>query len=305
MFSANAFASDPLPNELPEALSSAPGLPTPRNETAKPPVDSSSDLLIRLATEVDDLNKKLIVQGATERATQTPRKVRMRGARTVFNYSEDGIYEVLATPDHVTDVALAPGEQITSPPTAGDTVRWTISVMKSGDSSSAITHLIIKPLEEEIETNLIITTDSRTYQLKLRSSDTHMPSVAWNYPVRPSLEDAVLKKEPDETLLISPETLSFSFELSGDDVSWRPIRVFSDGQKTYLQMPSKLKASEAPVLLGLSEDSEPVLLNYRVNGDYYIVDRVIERAELRVGTNRSVLIEHETAKSLSWIERLF
>lgn len=266
-------------------------------------VSEDKDLL-RLAEEVEALRNRLVVEKATRLNTQTPRKVKVSGMRTIYSYRDNAIYQILSAPDHVTDIALQPGESLTSSPTAGDTVRWSISPMKSGVGSRETTHLILKPLEFGIETNLVVATDKHTYHLRLQSGETHMPSVAWNYPQEESQRmDALLKKR-DQEEPISPMSLRFDYKIEDEKYSWRPLRIFDDGSKTYIQMPSTMKSSDAPALFVLDESSEPMLVNYRVKGDYYLVDRLFERAELRVGTRKSVSICLKSACP-NFFERLF
>jgi type IV secretory pathway VirB9-like protein len=50
-------------------------------------------------------------------------------------------------------------------------------------------------------------------------------------------------------------------------------------------MPSGLPQGEAPPLFVAGADGRPALVNYRVRGTYYIVDRMFAAAELRLGTN--------------------
>ena len=38
----------------------------------------------------------------------------------------------------------------------------------------------------------------------------------------------------------------------------------------------------------MMEGDTPLLVNYRVKGDYYIVDRLFEHAQLRVGSRSAV-----------------
>jgi type IV secretion system protein TrbG len=267
------------------------------------PVESKT-LLEELAAEVDTLKNKAVIEKTTLLATQSPKKVKMRGSKTVYHYRDDDIYEVTTSVDHVTDIQLQEGETLTTPPTSGDTVRWNLAVMKSGLGPNEITHIIIKPLDEDIETNLIITTDRRIYQLQLKSSDFHMPSVSWNYPknTRQEFEEALRKKESSEPT-ISPESLRFTYEIDGDDYSWRPIRVFDDGKKTFIQMPPDISVSESPALFLVEDSSEPMLTNYRVKGSYYIVDRLFTEAELRVGPKKVIRIVF--GKRRNFLQRLF
>jgi type IV secretion system protein VirB9 len=97
--------------------------------------------------------------------------------------------------------------------------------------------------------------------------------------------------------------LRFDYEIEGKDYDWKPVRVFDDGQKTFIQMPKNLRVTEAPVLFLLDDDAEPLIVNYRVKGDLYIVDRLLEQAELRVGTSKKVSISRDDGKN--FFERLF
>ena len=261
-------------------------------------------LLEELAEQVDALKNRVVVERTTLLATQSPRKVRVSGAKTVFNYKDTAIYEVTSAVDHVTDIQLKPGESLTTPPTAGDTVRWNVGVMKSGQGLEEVTHLIIKPLDDEIETNLIITTDRHVYQLRLKSGAFHMPVVAWTYPEDFEAKvNQALKRAESQEVTVKPEELRFTYEIDGKDYGWKPIRVFDDGSKTFIQMPHSMRSSDAPALFLVEEGTDPLLVNYRVKGDYYIVDRLIERAELRVGEKRKITIELDDG--LSWFQRLF
>ena len=168
-----------------------------------------------------------------------------------------------------------------------------------------MTHVIVKPLDTNIETNIIVATNRRTYHLRAMASDWYMPSVTWNYPQDEELEQQTKALIADrvETVSLSPEQLNFSYEIVGDDYSWKPLRIFDDGPKTYLQMPATMRTHEAPALFVI-EDEDVLLVNYRVKGDYYIIDRLFDHAQLRVGTKRIVEIWTKVSRP-SWLGRIF
>ena len=196
----------------------------------------------------------------------------------------------------VCDVELQAGEQVNSIH-LGDTARWTVEPAITGSGPAEIQHLIIKPMDVGLETSLIVTTNRRTYHFRLRSHRTQfMPRVAFTYT-----EDALVKwdalktregKEKQERTL--PQTgeylgdLNFAYSLDGT-VAWKPVRVYNDGQKTIIQMPAAMAQTEAPTLLvvrkdgGLFTDDETVLVNYRIQGDRYIVDTIFDKAILIAG----------------------
>src|SRR5271155_4314954 len=53
---------------------------------------------------------------------------------------------------------------------SGDTVRWRITPATSGVGEGATTHVIIKPTDAGLTTNIFIATDRRTYSIKLTST---------------------------------------------------------------------------------------------------------------------------------------
>jgi type IV secretion system protein VirB9 len=168
-------------------------------------------------------------------------------------------------------------------------VRWVVGDTTSGEGKDAIVHILVKPIGADLLTNLVITTDRRTYHLEMRASpSTYMASVSWTYPASELL---ALKKQRSETDVaavvadagINIEQLKFRYRIEGD-APWRPVRVFDDGAKVYIQFPSGLAQSEAPPLFVVGPDAKPALVNYRVRGTTYIVDRLFAAAELRMGT---------------------
>lgn len=84
------------------------------------------------------------------------------GGVQVFGWREGRIYTVRTAPLRVTALALAPGETVTAK-AAGDTVRWQIGEAASGQGPSARPHVLIKPLQSGLETNLVLTTNQRVY----------------------------------------------------------------------------------------------------------------------------------------------
>lgn len=196
----------------------------------------------------------------------------------------------------VCDVALQPGEQVNSIH-LGDTARWTIEPAITGSGPYEVQHLVIKPMDVGLETSLIVTTNRRAYHLRLRSHRTeYMPQVSFTYPEDALAKwDAIQRRETQERIdRTIPQTgeylgdLDFDYGLSGS-ASWKPVRVYNDGRKTIIEMPAAMEQTEAPTLLvvrrngALFRDEETVMVNYRVQGNRYIVDTVFDRAILIAG----------------------
>lgn len=93
-----------------------------------------------------------------------------------------GIPTVVCALLELTDLAFEKGESILSVQ-LGDSVRWNIESAVSGSANDSVEHLIVKPLEAGLKTSMLITTDRRTYHLRLKSTEADfMPAVVFSYP---------------------------------------------------------------------------------------------------------------------------
>jgi type IV secretion system protein VirB9 len=84
---------------------------------------------------------------------------------------------------------------------------------------------------------------------------------------------------------VDPAAFNFSYKIDGPNLPFRPVRAFDDGSHVYIQMGATMKASEAPALL-IAADGGTQMVNYRVDGNYYVVDRLFNQAELVAGVGR-------------------
>ena len=195
----------------------------------------------------------------------------------------------------VCDVALQAGEQINSI-NLGDTARWIIEPAITGRGPSEVQHLIIKPLDVGLETSMVVTTNRRTYHMRLKSHRSkYMPTVEFEYPEDAAAKlAAIARREIQEIANNTMPTgeylgdLHFNYDISGS-ARWKPVRVYNDGRKTIIEMPEAMNQTEAPTLLvvrspgGLFSDEETVIVNYRVQNNRYIVDTVFDQAVLIAG----------------------
>jgi hypothetical protein len=85
---------------------------------------------------------------------------------------------------------------------------------------------------------------------------------------------------------IAVGNLCFDYSVNGADEKLRPVRVFDDGAKMYIQMPAGIQNREAPALAVVGSDGKRELVNYRVKDQMYIVDRLFEHAQLILGAGK-------------------
>ena len=99
------------------------------------------------------------VELANKAALREPSASGYRNAVQVYPYSEGALYRLFAAPERVSDIALQPGETLTSV-AAGDTVRWTVGDTTSGSGEGRRTHILVKPFTAGLSTNLVIAADA-------------------------------------------------------------------------------------------------------------------------------------------------
>lgn len=232
------------------------------------------------------------VADANRSATREPNPDDYLGAVQIYPWSEDALYRLYAAPGTVSDIVLQPGEALISV-AAGDTLRWVIGDTTSGTGATRRTHILVKPSAVGLSTNLVIATDRRTYHVDAISNvRTAMVSVSWTYP-----DDALVALRGASAIAASPlspgvsvEQLNFNYRIEGDNVPWRPIRAFDDGRQVFIQFPAALGQGEAPPLFVTGDKGQAELVNYRIRGLYYVVDRLFAAAELRIGEKRQHVV---------------
>jgi P-type conjugative transfer protein TrbG len=234
------------------------------------------------------------VQSANRAALREPSRAGYLNALQVYPYAEGTLYRLYAAPERVTDIALQPGEAVTAV-AAGDTLRWTVGDTTSGNGTTRRTHILVKPFSAGLRTNLVITTDRRVYHLQLESTGaTAMAALSWTYPQDEliALERSTAAAEAAMPVAsgLAVEALRFGYRIDGDHPSWRPLRAFDDGRQTFIEFPPTIAQGEAPPLFVLGESGEAELINYRMAGRYYVVDRLFARAELRLGGHHQSIV---------------
>lgn len=244
----------------------------------------------------DDYVRKTGVDAVSESqkvATQTPENY--KSGTFFYQYDENFVYEIYAQPYHLTDIALQPGEVVIGTPLLSeDESVWelTAGVGRDPETGKDVQHLFVKPAYSKQDSTMVIITDKRVYHFRLKSfSSTHMAMVKFTYP----LEKNVWVRKADETTgrsiendyirTTNPELLSFDYKIKYSTFKtpeFLPERVYDDGQRTYIQVPSIVLQKQLPVLF--NEKNE--IINYTVKGNVFIVPRLINKVTLRLGKEK-------------------
>ena len=257
-----------------------------------------------------------LVALAEQKAFYTVEDAYVSASKISYDYNEGSVYQVYSQLGHITDITLHPNEKLVGV-LAGDTDRWIIETANVDNTG----HVYVKPKFADISTNFIINTDKRSYRLAVSSADIYNPVVSWDYPEevyrKLASTEVYQNREEKEFLDIFTEkigdryiakTMNYSYETKGSkkaDAALVPLKVFDDGIRTYIQMPTSNKY-DLPVLYNVEDINKGklTLVNYRVHGAYFIADRVFTHARLHYSSNVYVdiypkKVEAEQSKHLS------
>ena len=213
-------------------------------------------------------------------------------ATMTFAYAPNQLYKIYCRRGYLTDLAFRKGETIQFVG-GGDTAGWAVS----SATVDGIPHLYIKPVVEVSTTNLIVTTNNRSYQLIVHRADWYNPMVSWTYATEDH-QDMLRSEQKNEAARTAAvhatdvESLDFSYKVKGKNAEYRPETVFSDGMRVYLKF-NKLPQRQVPIFIQEKGSRMMTLVNYQQKDNYYIIDAPFERAQLRVSEHENVTIEHK------------
>lgn len=228
--------------------------------------------------------------GSASNVSYTQDAINAQGNSTmIFRYAPNQIYKIYCRLGYLTDLALKKGETIKYVG-GGDTAGWAVS----NTTVDGTPHLFIKPVVQTSATNLIITTDKRSYQLILNTSDWYNPIVSWSYDTE--TRNANLLEEQKNARITTGnvhvsnvEDLDFNYEISGSGN--KPAMIFSDGTQTYIKF-KKAVAKQLPIFIRERGHKEMQLVNYTIKDNFYIIEKVFDMAQIKDG-KETLTIKHK------------
>lgn len=235
--------------------------------------------------------------------------------RIIYHFGESPA-SIICRANNLTSIELEDGEYIVDGGIfIGDTVNWKVYPVASRRGDSVVTYIVIKPAHNDIETNMMVVTNRRKYDLYLKCTDKgYMTTVAFVYPGIASEQwgnyvnqvSQVVVEEREKREVVVPEgesgssvvdisNLDFAYKLSGDKPEWLPERIYNDGRKTYIQFPKSVSYSSIPAFT-INDGGVNEQVNYRYYNNTYIVDRLFNEGVLVHGvgsTGERVIIKYE------------
>lgn len=208
-----------------------------------------------------------------------------------------GQISIVAAVDHVTDIALTPGEIIQPPLQVGDSADWISHPVAAHVNGKLVSHVIVKPKDAGLRSNIVIQTNKRTLLVELVSRRSeYMPLIAidtcddqqdgsgaayWaSYNAQTGAGGGRSSGSPCD---LPPTVPPDQFKIEGDNVSWRPLQAYqvstpNAGIKTCVEFPSNIGSLKLPALLALANDGgiftspTKTMVSYRYLDRRFVVD---------------------------------
>lgn len=230
-------------------------------------------------------------------------------------YNEQDVVAIYSYPGIATQVVLGEGESVLDKAT-GFSDGWEVidrrnivyikprSLQLAGDANTAA--VVAEPEPGTWDTNLIVTTDRRTYvfQLFLLASragskkleyDPRMAfRVQFTYPQAAAARAVAAQERTATSERLSASNavrnLNYTMKAARKSGAIAPSSAYDDGRFTYLEFPPN---GELPNVYLVGEDKQESLVNTHMSGDTLVVQRVAPKLMLRLG-RQAVAIFNES-----------
>lgn len=204
----------------------------------------------------------------------------------VFEFESNKSYDVYVRNGFVTDITLPFGECLQSIK-LGDKNRFSVETFDNANGDGCW-HIYINPVQKDIETNMVITTDKNNYQLKLIAGELFFPIVKWKLKQIPDMADVFgLNNNINTAVAMEVEKVSdlnFSYDKGAKaKYSWAPQNVFDDKHwNTYFVFKTGRLQYVNPIVFASEIDGSLTLMPYEKVGDTLVVHKVCKEFMLRV-----------------------
>lgn len=190
-------------------------------------------------------------------------------------------------------VELETGERVVKT-YLGDGERWKVDVQLSQEGGVKPL-VVLKPTECGIETNLIVSTDRRIYDVLVKSRSCGSPgeglklgprrlrfeyggfSQAWNDKGQPPGVSGAVAAQPGE---VKPQNLNFKYAWQGGWRGPKPKLVYDDGKRVYVRL--EKVPEKAPAIFRKGADGLEIV-PFRLEGSVYVIEAMPEELVLVAG----------------------
>ena len=245
-----------------------------------------------------------ITEASPESIILSGKTAALKNTNATFLYNSNNIYKIYAKPDYITTIMLAPDESINFIG-GGDTENWLLEQSQGAEKNTNLVH--IRPIEAGLATNLVVVTNKRLYTFNIESTENmYNPLITFQYPYEQTITvyrsedmgdgsvtgitdtnskvtDKTTKVIDTKTGIITEVKNNENYRISNKKVTFSPSKIYDDGKFTYIEFKDEIKNYEMPVFYIL-DGKDLNLTNFEIKGNQMIVERLFDKAILKVGT---------------------
>jgi type IV secretion system protein VirB9 len=195
-----------------------------------------------------------------------------------FVYGENEVYRITTQYGYQANIEFGLREEIETV-SLGDGVGFKVTPAGS--------RLFVKPMKENVTTNLTVVTSKHAYQFELSSNirkEEDVVYVARFYYPNQDFDSARARPSDNsssfESGALIDASYNFNYSLTGP-TEIAPIKVFDDGQFTFFKFPNN--NGSIPSFNAVDRNRTETPLITRSDGEYIIVERVLPQFSLRRG----------------------
>ena len=215
-------------------------------------------------------------------AYQTPRYLGVERKFRSFVYNPNDIYRYTGHYTYQGFIEFGEGEEIKTI-SMGNSSAWLFETLSN--------RLFLKPVADNADTNMTVITSNKIYHFDLTAKEAKgiddedlVFVVKFIYPDEKDKNILKFAKVPktDVPDLRDPSIYNFNYDYTGEPTI-APIKVFDDGKFTYFEFSDK--NAEIPAIFNVDSAGFESIVNFRVAGNYIIVERVSSQFTLRSGND--------------------
>jgi type IV secretion system protein TrbG len=221
-------------------------------------------------------NPLTAITQATRRATLAPTAQAFVRGVLQFPYRPGAIYRIDVAVTGTTHLSFPAGERILVYGGLRPT-DWFVQRV-DGEGLQEASHLLITPQERQRRGRLTIVTSKGVYYLDLRShEEVGVTGVIWHHP------EAAVRAPRGRAEIVHR---GYTVTVESGAPAWVPAAeaIWDAGGKTYIQAPAIMAHLSAPVIY-VRHGAARHLVNYRLRGTLFVIDRLAQAFELRLGND--------------------
>lgn len=223
------------------------------------------------------------------------------GGVSEFDYDENYQYPVFTKKLSMTTIILNNDEVMTTDDVfLSDSKTWEITgdVWPGEDGERQL--IMIKPLKEGLETDMLVVTNKRLYKFILYSTkNDYQPMVRFKYKEERHFITSNTKKAKPEKVVTAyeqadPDLISYNYKIQipifQKNKSLVPDLVYDDGSFTYIRLNEEVLQKDMPVIYENGRD----IVNYELHPyvhNLLIINKLVTKVTIRLGKNKVTIIK--------------